>query len=66
MWVETKGERERPGAVRVREALETGAQMLITACPFCTINFDEAVKTLGVEDQIQVVDLAELVSQRLA
>ncbi len=66
MWIETKGERERPGVVRVREALETGAQAIVTTCPFCTIHFDEAVKTLGVEDEIQVIDLAELVSQRLA
>ena len=64
MWVETQ-ERERPGEVRVKEAVETGAQAMITACPFCTINFDEAVKTLGFEEKIRVIDLAELVSARL-
>lgn len=66
MWVETKGERERPGVVRVREALETGAQALVTTCPFCTIHFDEAIKTLNAEDRLRVIDLAELVSGRLA
>lgn len=65
MWIEVKGERERPGVVRVREALETGAQAIVTTCPFCTIHFDEAIKTLNAEDRIRVVDLAELVGERL-
>lgn len=64
MWVETK-EREHPSEVRVKEALATGAQALIVACPFCMLNFDEAIKTLNLEGEIQLLDLAELVSQRL-
>lgn len=65
MWVETK-EREHPGEVRVKEALATGAKVLVTACPFCLINFDEAAKSLNVEGTLEVWDLAELVSMRLA
>lgn len=64
MWVETE-EREHPGAVRVREALSTGAKVLVTACPFCLINFDEAVKSLDAAESLEVWDLAELVSMRL-
>ena len=66
MWVEAKNEWERPGVVRLKEALETGAQAIVTACPFCTIHLDEAVKTLNAEDRIRVIDLAELVGERLA
>lgn len=66
MWIEAQGERERPGVVRVKEAVETGAQALITACPFCLIHFDEAIKTLELEERFRVIDLAELVSGRLA
>ncbi len=65
MWVETS-EEERLSEIRLKEALATGAQLLITACPFCTINFEEAVGTLNAQDSIQVMDLAELVSARLA
>jgi Fe-S oxidoreductase len=65
MWVETS-EEERLSTIRLKEALATGAQCLITACPFCTINFEEAVGTLNAQDSIQVMDLAELVSARLA
>lgn len=63
-WVSLK-EKERASELRVREALGTGARMLITACPFCTCHLDEAVKTLNVEAQIEVLDLAELVASRL-
>lgn len=64
MWLETS-EEERLSTMRLKEALATGAQLLITACPFCTINFEEAVTTLKAEDSIKVMDLAELVNERL-
>lgn len=64
MWVETE-EREHLGAVRVREALSIGAKVLVTACPFCLINLDEAVKSLDAAESLEVWDLAELVSMRL-
>ncbi|HIC95444.1 TPA: (Fe-S)-binding protein [Candidatus Bipolaricaulota bacterium] len=66
MWVEETKGRERPGEVRVREALSTGAKVLVTACPFCLINFDEAIKSLELEGSLEVLDLAELVKKRLA
>lgn len=66
MWVETEEkEEERLSVIRLKEALATSAQVLVTACPFCTLNFEEAVTTLKAEDSIRVMDLAELVSERL-
>lgn len=62
MWMETDLESERPAEIRIRQAMETGADVLVTACPFCLMNFDEAIKTLDVESEIEVKDLAELVS----
>lgn len=62
VWVETE-ERERPSEIRVKEAVATGAQAMITACPFCTIHFEEAVKTLELEEKLQIIDLAELVNK---
>jgi len=64
-WLGAEPEEERPSELRLKEALETGAQLLVTACPFCLINFREAAKTLNLEDKLKVVDLAELVSERL-
>jgi Fe-S oxidoreductase len=65
MWLGVEQEEERPSEIRVREALQAGAELLITTCPFCLINFIEAAKTLNLEDKIRIVDLAELVGERL-
>ena len=51
---------ENHGAIRVKEALETGAEIIATACPFCIRMLNEAIATLGVAQQIQVRDVAEL------
>jgi len=64
-WLGVELEKERLSELRIKEALQAGAQLLVTACPFCLINLREAAKTLGLEDKIKVVDLAELVSERL-
>jgi succinate dehydrogenase/fumarate reductase iron-sulfur protein len=50
---------------RVREALGTGAEIIATACPFCLNMLDDAVKTLGLDDQIEVRDIMELVVEAL-
>jgi Fe-S oxidoreductase/nitrate reductase gamma subunit len=64
MWVEA-GEGEKIAEIRVREAVGTGAGTIVTACPFCFSNMDDAVKTAGFEDRIVVKDLTELVAECL-
>ncbi len=62
MWVEVpKG--QRPSEVRVQQALGAGADVLATACPYCISMFDDAAKTLGVDERIRIVDVAELVAE---
>ena len=65
MWVEASDSGERLAVVRVKEALEMGVEVLATACPFCLLNLEDAVKTLGLEEKLQVEDIAELVSEAL-
>jgi len=48
---------------RLDEAEATGADTLVTCCPFCEYIFKEAVKTNSY--RIQIVDLVELVSQAI-
>jgi Fe-S oxidoreductase len=50
---------------RVQQALETGAEVLLTACPFCNITLNDAVKSLEKEETIKVMDITELVSMSL-
>lgn len=65
MWTES-GADEKMAEIRVREAAATGAQVVVTACPFCFSNLDDAVKTAGFEERLAVKDLTELVSESLA
>ncbi|GIV15652.1 MAG: hypothetical protein KatS3mg022_1087 [Armatimonadota bacterium] len=58
MWMETSVG-ERFADLRVKDALATGAQVLVTACPFCIACFEESVKTVGNGD-LRVMDVAEL------
>jgi Fe-S oxidoreductase len=65
MWLEGTNPATRLAMMRVQEAAETGAQILATACPFCVLMLDEAVKTLNLEEKIQVMDVAEMAAQAL-
>jgi Fe-S oxidoreductase len=58
-------EQERMGVRRVRMAAEAGATVIVTACPFCLTNIEDAIKVAGFENQMTAIDLAELVDQQL-
>lgn len=49
------------GMERVKEAEATGAQAIVTSCPFCVRNLRDAVNASG--SKIEVVELLELLSQ---
>ena len=38
-------EEKRMGQVRVEMAKEAGANVIVTACPFCMVNIEDAIKT---------------------
>jgi Fe-S oxidoreductase len=59
-------EEERMGVKRVRMAAEAGANVIVTACPFCMANLEDAVKVAGLEGKMSVTDLTELVDQQIA
>jgi Fe-S oxidoreductase len=46
---------------RINEAVSTGAQALVTACPWCEKNFSEAIKESG--GNLEVYDIVELVEE---
>jgi Fe-S oxidoreductase len=58
-------EEQRMGVVRVRMAAEAGANVIVTACPFCMVNIEDAIKVAGMEGTMSVVDLTELVDQQM-
>jgi len=66
MWVEASRPGERLAEVRVRDALALGADVIATACPFCMLTLEDAVKTTGAEGSIQILDIMELVAQAIS
>jgi Fe-S oxidoreductase/nitrate reductase gamma subunit len=50
---------------RVKMAEETGAELLVSNCPFCLTMFEDGIKTGECEGKLQVRDLAEIVAERL-
>jgi Fe-S oxidoreductase len=59
-------EDERMGVRRVRMAAEAGANVIVTACPFCMANLEDAIKVAGMEEKMTAIDLAELVDRQMA
>ena len=47
---------------RSNEAIETGASVIAAACPFCNTMLTDGVKNSNKEDEVQVLDIAELVA----
>jgi Fe-S oxidoreductase len=58
-------EEERIGVKRVKMAAEAGANVIVTACPFCMTNLEDAIKVAGLEGQMSAIDLAELAEQQM-
>ena len=58
-------EEQRMGVLRVRMAAEAGANVIVTACPFCMANIEDAIKVAGMEGKMSVADLTELVDQNI-
>ena len=59
-------EDQRMGVLRVQMAEEAGANVIVTACPFCLVNIEDAIKVAGLEGKMEAIDLSELVAAHLA
>ena len=58
-------EEKRMGQVRVEMAKAAGANVIVTACPFCMVNIEDAIKTSGLEGEMVAIDIVELIEQHL-
>lgn len=47
---------------RTEEAIDTGAKIIAAACPFCNTMLTDGVKTKEKEEEVQVLDVAELIA----
>jgi Fe-S oxidoreductase len=64
MWTEeTLG--TRINHTRTDQALDTGAGIIATACPFCMTMLDDGIKDKGKEEEKKVRDIAQIIAQNL-
>jgi Fe-S oxidoreductase len=63
MWKEEKTGK-RISHCRLEQAAKTGSGTIVTACPYCSIMFHDAIAETGREG-MQTMDLAQAVAEKL-
>jgi Fe-S oxidoreductase len=64
IWMETpKG--ERFSDLRLAQAAEVGAEVLVTSCPYCITNFEDSRMNRDDSDAMAVQDITEVVQEGL-
>ena len=64
IWMDTK-KGERFSDLRIEQAIETGAEILAAACPYCILNFEDSLRSGEDEDALVIKDIAELVDEAI-
>ncbi|TAL67017.1 MAG: (Fe-S)-binding protein [Bacteroidetes bacterium] len=68
MWLDTyfkSQNMERLSDRRIKEAIDTGADVLAVACPYEIPRFEDALKVAGYDKKMVVRDIMELVSEAM-
>ncbi|HET7898843.1 MAG TPA: (Fe-S)-binding protein, partial [Flavisolibacter sp.] len=65
MFKEDEPGKTRVNLARTAEAVETGAEIIAAACPFCNTMLTDGVKASEKEDSLKVLDVAELIAASL-
>ena len=65
MWLE-ENIGKRVNMERTDEALATGADVVSTACPYCMIMLDDAVRANAKEEEVRVLDVSQLLEESFA
>jgi Fe-S oxidoreductase len=65
MWLE-ENLGTRINMDRTGEALGTGADVVSTACPYCMIMLDDAVKANARQDDVRVMDVSQLLEESMS
>jgi Fe-S oxidoreductase len=62
VWMETqKG--ERFSDLRIQQAMDVGAEMLVTACPYCITMFEDSRITMEADEKIEIKDITEIIQE---
>ncbi|MBI5031283.1 MAG: (Fe-S)-binding protein [Chloroflexi bacterium] len=62
VWMETQ-KSERFSDLRIDQALDIGAEVLATSCPYCITMLEDSRKTMDATEKIEVMDITEIVQE---
>ena len=62
-YTDFSSEGKDPARERVKEAYETGAEVIVTACPVCAIMLEEAIVSENLGGKLVVKDISEIVNE---
>jgi Fe-S oxidoreductase len=62
VWMETR-KGERFSDLRIEQATALGAEILATCCPYCITMFEDSRVTMGMDEQIEVKDITEIIAE---
>ncbi len=65
MWIEEQPGTTKINHLRTEEALKTGAETVVTACPYCLQMFEEGIEHKNIQGSLKARDLVELVEEAL-
>jgi Fe-S oxidoreductase len=52
---------ERFSDLRLEQAIDVGAEVLATSCPYCIANFEDSRLTLNATEKLEVRDITEII-----
>ena len=64
IWMDTPQD-QRFSDIRLNQAVQTGAQVLATSCPYCITNFEESRLNLEYGDLLEIKDITEIVQHAM-
>ena len=65
MWKEEEKGTTRINEKRTKEAIGTGAKIIASNCPFCMTMLSDGVKLNEKEEEVKVIDIAELIEESM-
>jgi len=57
---------ERFSDIRLRQAVDIGAEVLVTSCPYCITNFTDSSLDLNEGEALEIKDITEILDEVIA
>ena len=65
MWIEEQPGTTKINHIRIEEVIETGAETVVTSCPYCLQMLEEGIEHKDIKDSLKAKDLSEVVEAAL-